>query len=343
MSMQRFIALAARKMAGEATEEELQELENLLQADDDLRQRYRILQQYMRESSLPYSYDTELALQRTMARIHQVQEGGEPMGETIPHKRARLRRIFWLGAAAVLAALLYVGYTFLPEKHRTAPEREPVKWLTRQNGRGMRSVIELADGSRIWLNADSRLAYPEAFIGKTRNVQLTGEAFFDVADKPGQPFIIHLAGGTIQVLGTSFNIRAYDNEPLQTSVASGKVAFIPKYNGNLARRDTFYITPDTKLTYSQNNNRIVKQVTHSVDDKAWTEGRLVFKAATFEEIALELERAFGITVVFTTDAPKHYVLTGSFQENTLEEILYYLSRSKEFHYTINGNELLISE
>jgi transmembrane sensor len=340
MSMQRFIALVAKKTAGEATEEELLELERLLQGSDDLRQRYRILQQFLRESGQTGSYDTELALQRTLARIHG--EGAEQMGEIVPPEKRRpvKRKLAWLSAAAVLAAMLYAGYRFLPGKGSVTPQQKSSKYLTRQNGKGMRSTIALADGSRIWLNADSRLTYPPTFNGSTREVRLQGEAFFDVADRAGQPFIIHLSGGTVQVLGTSFNIRAYDNEPLQTSVASGKVAFIPRHDGN---RDTFYITPDTKLIYSQNSNRIVKQTTRSVDDKAWTEGRLIFKAATLEEIALQLERTFGKKAVFSSDAPRRYILTGSFQDNSLEEILYYLSRSKEFHYTITDNELLISE
>ena len=118
----------------------------------------------------------------------------------------------------------------------------PGQSFQKQNAKGVKSTIELADGSKIWLNADSKVQYPALFNGSTREVYLNGEAFFDIAKNPSKPFIIHLSNGTVRVLGTSFNIKAYDNEPVvETSVATGKVAFIPKLKNN-QRADTVFLT-----------------------------------------------------------------------------------------------------
>lgn len=341
-----FTTLAARQLAGEATPAELQELEVLLQEHTVLQERYLILQQYFKESAYHSTSDTEQALQRTLSKIQ------SPSTETgltsvITVRRTRfLRVIKWTAAAAAILLMFGISYLY-PFKQgvKQVAAADTAQWLQRENGKATRAVIELADGSKIWLNADSKLTYPEVFSATSREVYLAGEAFFDVAGNPRKPFIIHLEKGTIKVLGTSFNIRAYDNEPVQTSVKTGKVAFIPKYEDAGKKADTIFITPDEKVIYKIKDAAasIVKEITSAEDDKAWTEGRLVFRDVTLEEISMELERTFGKKIVFTSEAPKHYHLTGSFQNNNLQDIMYYLARSKTFHYTITDSTLLIGE
>jgi ferric-dicitrate binding protein FerR (iron transport regulator) len=333
-----FTTLSARKLSGEATAAEQQELEAMLQQDPILRERYAILQQYFTETSYHASSDTEQALKRTMARIRL-------SDNVIPVKRTRFAPVWrWVSAAAVV--LLIAGFAFT--YHFTVAVKQlavvdTAQWFHRQNGKATKATIELADGSKIWLNAESKLTYPEVFSKGIREVYLEGEAFFDVASNPDKPFIVHLVKGDVQVLGTSFNIRAYENEPVQTSVKTGKVAFIPAYAGAGKKTDTIYITPDEKVTYEQTANSIKKEVTSAEDDKAWTEGRLVFRDMTLEDISYELERTFGKKVSFTEDAPRHFRLTGNFQNNNLQDIMYYLARSKTFHYDITDSTLVISQ
>lgn len=332
---EQFITLAARKLAGQATVAELQELDELLRQHEDLQSRYLILQQYFRESAQHTSADTEQALQRTLQKIRQPQE-------------VRTGRWKWIAAAAAVAGIAIAVTMLWPEKRSGAGitaqnVTDTTVWLKRQNGKATRAVIELADGSKIWLNADSKLTYPEVFGKTSREVYLSGEAFFNVTGSADRPFIVHLAKGMVKVLGTSFNVRAYDNEPVQTSVTTGKVAFIPKYGNGEHAPDTFYITPDEKVIYRHNIDNVIKEVTSGEDDKAWTEGRLVFRDVSLEDICRELERTFGKKVTFHSDKPRQYRMTGSFQNNNLQEIMYYLAKSKSFKYTITDSLLLISE
>jgi ferric-dicitrate binding protein FerR (iron transport regulator) len=333
-----FTTLAARKLAGEATLAEQQELEAMLQQHEVLRERYSILQQYFKESAYHAASDTELALKRTMLRIQQSEN-------IIPQKRTRFTAVWkWTSIAAAVLLIAGIGYTyrFAPAVNQVAVV-DTTQWLHRLNGKATKATIELADGSKIWLNADSKLTYPEVFSKDSREVYLEGEAFFDVATNSEKPFIIHLTKGNVQVLGTSFNIRAYNNEPIQTSVKTGKVAFIPAYDGTGKKPDTIYITPDEKVTYERIYGNVKKEVTSAEDDQAWTEGRLVFRDMTLEEISAELERTFGKKVLFTEDAPRYYRLTGNFQHNNLQEIMYYLARSKAFHYDLTDTTLVISQ
>lgn len=340
-----FITLVTKKLAGEATPQELQELDALLQADEHLRERYTILQQYFAETAQRSSSNAEQALQRTLSRI---QPSAVPAPVTPLKKSKPLMRSIYIGVSAAAAVMLLLGVTFLlrrqqPVRQLAEKHADTSKWQNRQNGKATKAILELTDGSKIWLNADSKLTYPEVFAGASREVYLEGEAFFEVANNETKPFIIHLHKGTIKVLGTSFNIRAYENEPVQTSVTTGKVAFIPKYDeGSNQQPDTILITPDVKVTFSQHTGNIVKETTTSEDDKAWTEGRLVFRNATLENIAMELERTFGKKVKFNAEAPKQYRLTGSFHHNSLQEIMFYLARSRSFHYEITDSTLTIN-
>lgn len=338
MNEEHFVLLVTRKLAGSADPAELAELEALLEQYPALKERYDHLHHYFKDPLYMAAENTEQALQRTLSKIK-----SQPMAVTSPKTKVRsIRRWKWAAAAAAVFMLGGAYYFFNSGRQEPAAGRD--HWVKRSNGKATRSFIELADGSRIWLNAESMLTYPEKFDGSSRELFLEGEAFFDVATNAKRPFIVHLKKGTIKVLGTSFNIRAYENEPVQTAVVTGKVAFIPRYEGaSRSAGDTILVTPDVKVTYTASSGTLTKGSTIGEEDKAWTEGRLIFRNATLEEIGASLERNFNKRVEFEANAPKQYRLTGSFHNNSLEDIMYYLSKSKAFHYRITDSTLVIGE
>jgi transmembrane sensor len=351
MHNDRFIYLLSRELAGEASSQELHELQQLVQESAVLQEKYRLMWQYHRRqqenNKLP---NIEKSLQKVMTRIRE--QHAEASTNNTP---ARNRRFFsfkkWSVAAGIIimvSAGIASFYLFKKSPGIVALSDVGIvskneSWTEKQNAKGTRSSIVLSDGTKIWLNADSKLDYPQVFEGRLREVYLTGEAFFDVAKNPSKPFIIHLDNGTVRVLGTSFNIKAYKGSGVvETSVATGKVAFIPKKNDKLLETaDTTFLTPEWKAVYHTVNGEVKTVSTISIEDKAWTEGKLIFKSNSFEEIALELERSFGKKVVFSDDAIKWYRLTGSFENNSLDEILYYLSRTKPFTYRVSDEEIII--
>jgi ferric-dicitrate binding protein FerR (iron transport regulator) len=332
---EQFVLLVTRKLAGGATPEEMEALEELLRQHPDLKDRYLHLEHYYKDTTHIAAENTELALQKTWSKIRS--EKQEPATVKPLFKRT------YIVAASVAATLLLGAAVFFFNKERNPSAAKPMQWVKRQNGKATRSYVELADGSKIWLNASSKLTYPERFDNKSRTVFLEGEAFFDIAANPKRPFIIQLKKGTIKVLGTSFNIKAYENEPVQTAVVTGKVAFIPRYEEAKKISDTILITPEVKVIYAANSGTLIKANTIDGEDKAWTEGRLIFRNATLEEIGASLERNFNKKVEFEASAPKQYRLTGAFHNNSLEDIMYYLSKSKAFHYKITDSTLVIGE
>jgi ferric-dicitrate binding protein FerR (iron transport regulator) len=323
----------ARKLSGEATQEELCELQGHLSADAAAEERSKVLDQFWSRQEHETHPSVEENLKKVLSGLN-LSPANTPV---IPLKR----RSRWIWAAAAVLTFLVAGtIAFYIRKDGSDTLASLVE---KHNAKGTKSIIQLSDGSKIWLNADSKLKYPEIFKGGAREVYLNGEAFFDVAKSNGHPFIIHLASGTIQVLGTSFNVRAYDSEPVvETSVATGKIAFIPKYKTAHKKQDTIYLAPDHKASYTFDAEELRTSATSGKEDKAWTEGKLVFRGMNMEQIAVELERNFGKKVVFADDAPKSFVFTGSFENNTLDEIMYYLSITKNFSYKITNTELLIA-
>lgn len=351
MTQNKFVYLVSRELSGEATPEEMAELKNSLKGSDLLMKKYSVFQKMRMQQEKDKQPDVEQALKKVRKQINEEDSGKWGKNkEGNNRKLTSLLRLTGIAAALIGFVIIIVVYATVKEKSglvHPSGELLSVKsssLVEKQNVKGTRSSIILSDGSKVWLNADSKLEYTAHFEGNTREVCLSGEAFFEVAKNPQKPFIIHLAKGVIRVLGTSFNVRAYDNEKVvETSVATGKVAFIPKYDSR-KKGDTIFITPNNKVSFQFEKESVSVVPTIVTEDKAWTEGKLIFKARTLEEIAIDLGRAFDKKVVFLDDNAKGFVFTGSFQNNSLEEILYYLSLSKSnrFYYKITNEQLLIS-
>lgn len=336
MNKDRIMELMARKLSGEATPEELRELQAHLSADAAAGERSKVLDQFWSRRDDETHPSVEENLKKVLTGLGLT---GTGTAEVVPMRRKRS----WLRVAAGVLILLGAGSVVYLGRQKETKSVPLASLMEKHNAKGTKSIIQLPDGSKIWLNADSKLRYPEVFKGRTREIYLNGEAFFDVAKNPDHPFIIHLANGTVQVLGTSFNIRAYDNESVvETSVATGRIAFIPKYRTPRKIQDTVFLASDHKASYTFTKEELTTSVTSGKEDKAWTEGRLIFRGMTMEQIAIELERNFGKKVVFLDEGPKAFVFTGSFANNSLDEIMYYLTRSKNFNYKITNSELLIA-
>lgn len=347
MDQERFWVLLSRRFAGEANPSEDRELDLIMESDPEYRARFDALHHYWERKGRPSAEDAENAFRKTLAKI---KEGGSIKSESLSAPVIDIRREEKPGVGLgtwlmrVVAVLLFgvVGY-FLYQERQQQPLLGSLHLEEKQNAKGAQSKITLADGSTVWLNASSKLQFPSDFSGQSREVYLTGEAFFDVAKDSLKPFVIHLKGSRIRVLGTSFNVKAYEEDGVvETSVVTGKVAFIPKKGGGAARStDTLLLTSNVKAIYSTRTGEVRKEQTNSQIDKAWTESKLVFRATRLEEVGKALERAYGKRVKFANQDLKHCRLTASFENSSLEEVLYLLSRTRHYRYTISGREVLI--
>lgn len=335
MNEEKFLWLAIKVLSGNHTPEEEYLLHQLVKEDEKYSRLYEKLRRYWRTEldAVNNPVNVEQALQATWNKI---KRPGEAVSPVTPRgvRRFPYRRLM---AAATILMCLLAGWWYLVYRH------QPPVMVEKYNQKGTRSNIILADGSRIWLNADSRLRYPAAFAPDRRDVYLEGEAFFEIAQRPERPFVVHLANGTVQVLGTSFDIKAYaDEDNLVTSVATGKVAFIP-LTGFSSSADTVLLTPDKKATLHITSGQVELSATNAEADRAWINGELIFKSQTLEEIARQLDRYYGKPVRFTDESVRSFHYTGSFKNNTQEEILQILSKTRPFQYTVSDSLIVIGQ
>lgn len=203
---------------------------------------------------------------------------------------------------------------------------------------GQQMNVNLPDGTKIVLNAGSRLEFPEHFVDSIRLVHLTGEAFFDVAHDAAKPFIIHTDSSYTQVLGTSFNLSAYrDDADAVLTVKRGKVLF-----GRFDNKQQLILTVGMqgKLTY--NKDVTEAHVTLGEED-AWTDNTLAFSNEALADVAKKIERWYGVSIDIQSNSLKSLTVTGRYKGMNLEKVLNSLAFSTGLTYEIKNKVVTIRE
>jgi ferric-dicitrate binding protein FerR (iron transport regulator) len=174
----------------------------------------------------------------------------------------------------------------------------------------------LADGSKVWLNAASSLHFPTSFTGGTRTVEVSGEAYFEVAKNKDLPFIVKVNGDEIKVLGTSFNVNAYDDEELsRTTLLEGAIAFTHGNDHTLMRPGQQVKVPrqgDLKLISNVDIDEVI----------AWKRGVFHFESAGMEEVMRQLARWYDVDVVFKGKPdPSDHLYADIPRQNKLSDVI----------------------
>jgi len=213
--------------------------------------------------------------------------------------------------------------------------------------KGSRSSVVLPDGSKVWLNNGTKLIYPESFRGKNRNVELDGEAFFEVSHDKEHPFVVNMGENRIKVLGTRFAVVAYSQDNIiKAELVSGKIQFdIRKKNGKSQFR-SYMMESLQSLVFNKNSGSISESKIPDNFYNYWLNGVYEFKNETFAELAKKMERIYNVQVIFRNESLKGRLFTGSLSINdniyTMMEI--FKRASKEpFSYTHEGNRIFIGE
>jgi transmembrane sensor len=196
--------------------------------------------------------------------------------------------------------------------------------------------LMLADGTQVWLNAASSIKYPVAFKGSERVVELTGEAYFEVAKNKDMPFRVKSAGQTIEVLGTHFNINSYSNEKaIRTTLLEGSVKVS-------ASNYTAMLKPGEQSVFKALSNKGIR-VTNKInidEVMAWKNGKFMFAEADIETVMRQLERWYDVGVVYNGAIPTDH-FTGKIPKNVnLSQVLQVLELSG-VHFTIEGRKIII--
>ena len=197
------------------------------------------------------------------------------------------------------------------------------------NGSIMR--YELPDHSVVWLNSGSKLRYPVVFQEDRRNVELTGEAYFEVEADKERPFYVNMTDGLkVYVYGTKFNVSAYgDDTSIETVLEKGKVNVITPQAKELV------LNPGERILYNRENGQWTKDKVDVYEKVAWKDGKLIFRNASLDEIFKRLSRHFNVDIELSNRYNREYRYRATFRNETLPQILDYLAQSARMKWQLH--------
>lgn len=343
MERTRFIELIRKKESGGISLLEQKELNEALAANPSyaaILQSMKILSEGGPLFNQP-DEKQEAALKTLRARIRQTERQSRSRVLRIPAK--------WMAAAAVVLVAITGGlFYFLTRQQHQRPEAAVIA-----TAKGSRTSLILPDGTRIWVNADTRLTYDHTFGAKTRSVYLTGEAYFEVAKDKLHPFIVHTRSMDVTAVGTAFNVRAYQDETnAQTTLMEGsvEVAFKRKETGKILLKPMEKVIVRSPAATAPEEKGLPEIAVLKVDydsaaaaapETRWLKNRLVFAQERLETIIKTLERYYGYTIQVQDKALLNRRLSGIFQDESLTEVLETFRLAAGIQYKIDKNNVLL--
>ncbi|HAZ02063.1 MAG TPA: hypothetical protein DCY97_07790 [Marinilabiliales bacterium] len=236
-------------------------------------------------------------------------------------------------AAAIIMVLGIAGIIIYYQK-------EDVAVINIHSGIGEVKTVDLPDGSKAWLNAQSSLSYPESFTGSLRELEMDGEVYFEVKHDVEHPFIVHSERMSIKVLGTSFMISSYTNEPVVGAhLAEGSIELsLTKLN------KTMKLVPGDEVTLNKATSIICKRNNPNSPFDSWRLGKISFYNESLYQIARKLERKFGTKIHISDENVGNMKCTADFDSENLDQILNYFSQLQGIQYkTVVDGYLLITK
>jgi transmembrane sensor len=248
--------------------------------------------------------------------------------------------IIKLAAAVFLLPLLaYSGY--MTEKNFALKEmvKAHVVMQTISSRQGMVSQFFLADGTKVWLNSNSELQFPSTFTGEFREVNLKGEAYFEVVKNKNQPFRVHADNLKIEDLGTSFDVANYPEEKRSEVVlVEGKVSLAVNYGEKVTEEGNLH--PGQMGIFCENTGKVSREEV-SVDKYiAWRDGNLIFRDDKMEEVVKRLSRWFNVEIIINDPEIRSYIYKANFRNENLQQVLNLLKISAPIDFKVTERKAL---
>lgn len=270
----------------------------------------------------------------------------QPVIPIIKEEGNRIGLKEYLKIAAVLIPLIALSAVMYLQKDKEL-QIETISTIVKECPNGRKMLVNFPDGSRAKLNAGSKISFKSQFDSEFRIVELEGEGFFEIQKDINRPFIVLTKNLQTQVLGTSFNVRAYPEET-ETSVVvrTGlvSVGMSPKDNikPKAIRANSMLLNPAEMATYSKVNKGLTKENDVDVEELiAWNSGVLIFKNASAEEVVSSLERWYGVEFEIPVGNKIKDGFSGRFENESLRYVLDGISYVSHFDYEITKNKVEI--
>lgn len=235
--------------------------------------------------------------------------------------------------AAILVLPLIVASMYLYIQNTIQLPVE-TQWYTLKTGAGMRSHFELPDGTEVFLNSNTTLRYPGIFSDASRQVELLGEAYFDVEENKEVPFIVNTGDINVEVTGTEFKVSNYSCEKItEVVLVEGAVRL---FQGTFGEQSKIFkeLVPGEKATFLKEQNKLFYEQVDVAKYLAWKNGKLMFRDDSMEEVVRRLNRWYNVNIHLAGNHIGDYVYTATFEDESLIQVLDLLKISAPIDYQI---------
>jgi ferric-dicitrate binding protein FerR (iron transport regulator) len=318
--------LIIKSLSNKLDEEEQLRLSELLADSDRDRDDYMAYSELWKRSEklvLSDNIDVDVALAATKGRMN-----------FSPKKQ------IWMKRLQQIAAILIISFAISSVLHySTSSGADEAVYQEITTSFGIQTNVTLADGTIVWLNSDSKLRFPISFTDmKQRRVELSGEAFFEVAHNAEVPFIVNAAELDVKVLGTSFNVTAWpEYNKLSIALQEGKVSL---FNAkSTADKALLTMKPNEVVTFDRESRSLnVAKVNDLERYSEWRDGRLVFLGDDIQTVIQKLDKWYNVETVIADESLKDFHFTATFTKETLNQALSLLCSSSGIGYEILAAE-----
>lgn len=269
----------------------------------------------------------------TSVEQEQYKEEARQLLNRIQKKERRFSFLPLLKYTAVLIVVISIGWS-INEFTRSSEQKELVYTEIRVKN-GEHKQITLPDGTKVVLNAGSYMKYPEHFVSDSRLIEMDGEAFFEVTHDKNRPFIVRTKEADVRVLGTSFNVKAYNtDEQVQISVRSGKVQVdMPEAMMRLL--------PNEQLVLDRGNGELRKKNEDVSRVISWMKGGLYFNRTPVRSVVMELRRMYNCEITFQPGATYNEHIYGEHENKSLESVLKSIQYTTGIGYRKEGSKIIL--
>lgn len=331
MSKNDIYSMIGKKLAGEMSQLESQIFDNWLKDAQENREMFRIMEETWKvESHYQKKEKGERLYSQVMDQIEL--ENAGPMVSKPNYG--------WMKyAAAVSALLIFSALVTLYQMEVLSIPGDSITYIEKTNPKGQKSKIHLPDGSVVMLNAGSTLKYPNEFDDNIRELDLIGEAYFEVAKDKVRPFVVTSAQVSTTALGTAFNVKAFPEENIvEVALTEGEV----KVSATSADDQEYYLSPGERVQYDKNDDGFIKTNFAPREVTSWKNGIIYFRDASMKEVFSRLEMWYDVKfkIQGKTDTPWTY--SGEFQQEYLTRVLQSISYSQDFEFEINDKNVSIT-
>lgn len=247
------------------------------------------------------------------------------------------KKVFFLREFLKVAAIITIVFAGTYFWMQSGQDKIATAMQTIHVPAGQRVELFLADGTKVWLNAQTTFTFPTDFSAEVRNVKLDGEAYFEVARDEAKPFIVETSKYDVRVLGTEFNVTAYKNSPVsETALLKGSVEITP-----LGATNKIMLEPNTKIDWV--DGKIRKSAIDKYDYFMWKDGLICFENETMESMLKKLELYYDVKIVVNNKKILANKYTGKFRtKDGIEHVLRVLQLSNKFTYVKDDDKNVIA-